>query len=128
MKLVNIYYYQRYMQVKHKEWSSFRNMRLLVLFDLPTATKADRKTYSQFRKFLLDDGFTMMQYSVYTRFCRNDIDANKHIKRVKSLSPKQGNIRILKITEKQFENMEVTIGSKTTNEIVVNSEQTLIIE
>lgn len=114
--------------MNHEEWSSFRNMRLLVLFDLPTTTKLDRKIYSDFRKFLLNDGFVMMQYSVYVRFCRNDVDANKHIRRVKGLSPRKGNIRILKITERQFENMEVTVGNITATEKVVNSSQTVIIE
>ena len=50
---------------------SYKIMRVVVLFDLPTNTKGERRAATQFRKFLLDDGFNMLQYSVYTRLCPN---------------------------------------------------------
>lgn len=106
---------------------SYRIMRLFVLFDMPVEKEAQRKEYSKFRKFLLQDGFVMLQYSVYTRFCTNDTDAKKHIKRILGFKPKYGNIRILKITENQFNNMIMVAGERSEQELAENEEQLLII-
>lgn len=77
-------------------------MWLFVLFDLPTQTKVDRKVYAKFRKQLQCDGFTMMQYSIYTRHCPSHENAMVHIKRVRAFAPNKGNVSILKITDKQY--------------------------
>lgn len=87
-------------------------MWIVVLFDLPTDTKAAIKEYTQFRKFLLKDGFTMMQYSVYMRHSSSDENAQVHAKRVKNSLPDDGEVRIIKITDKQFGNIEVYYGNK----------------
>lgn len=102
-------------------------MRLFVLFDMPIEKEAQRKEYVRFRKFILQDGFVMLQYSVYTRFCINDTDASKHIKRVVGFKPKYGNIRILKVTENQFNNMIMVAGEKNEQELLETDEQLLII-
>lgn len=87
-------------------------MWIVVLFDLPTDTKAAKKAYTTFRKFLLKDGFTMMQYSVYMRHSSSDENAQVHTKRVKSHLPDDGEVRIIKITDKQFGKIEVFYGKK----------------
>ncbi len=87
-------------------------MWILVLFDLPTETKLQRRQYSIFRKILLEDGFVMMQYSIYMRHCASIENAQVHVKRVKSALPPDGEIRILKITDKQFGKIEVFFGKK----------------
>lgn len=87
-------------------------MWVIVLFDLPTDTKKARKEYTKFRKHLLDDGFSMMQYSVYTRHCASDENAEVHVKRIKSHLPIDGEIRIVKITDKQFGRIQVYYGKK----------------
>lgn len=87
-------------------------MWIIVLFDLPTDTKAARKEYTRFRKNLLQDGFTMMQYSVYIRHSSSDENALVHAKRVKSQLPDDGEVRIIKITDKQFGKIEVFYGKK----------------
>ena len=87
-------------------------MWLIVLFDLPTDTKASRKEYTRFRKFLLNDGFSMMQYSVYIRHSSSDENAHVHSKRVKARLPADGEVRIIKITDKQFGKIEVFFGHK----------------
>ena len=87
-------------------------MWTMVLFDLPTETKSDRFQYARFRKRLLADGFVMLQYSVYTRHCASAESAEVHCKRIKKILPPKGEVRILKITEKQFERMQVYHGSK----------------
>lgn len=77
-------------------------MWLFVFFDLPTSTKKERKAAAQFRKSLEKDGFTMMQYSVYNRFCASRESLEVHIKRVRSLIPPSGQVSILSITDKQY--------------------------
>lgn len=87
-------------------------MWVIVLFDLPTDTKMARKQYTRFRKYLLVDGFSMMQYSVYMRHCASDENAAVHIKRVRSALPPDGEIRIIRITDTQFGKIEVYYGKK----------------
>jgi CRISPR-associated protein Cas2 len=85
---------------------------VIVLFDLPTDTKEARKQYQTFRKHLLEDGFIMMQYSVYMRHSASDENAQVHAKRVKSRLPPDGEVRIVKITDKQFGRIEIFYGKK----------------
>ncbi len=87
-------------------------MWVMVLFDLPTETKKERKIYADFRKKLLKDGFTMFQFSIYLRHCPSKDNADVHIKRVKLELPEHGHIGILCITDKQFGDMELFYGKK----------------
>lgn len=93
-------------------FSEYRIMWILVFFDLPTETKKERKTYAEFRKRIIQDGFTMFQFSIYIRHCPSRENANMHIKRVKSILPQSGQIGILCITDKQFSMMEIFSGKK----------------
>lgn len=93
-------------------FSEYRIMWVLVLFDLPTDTKKERKAYADFRKSLLKDGFTMFQFSIYLRHCSSQENADVHIKRVKSIIPEYGKIGIMCVTDKQFSNMEIFYGKK----------------
>ncbi|HXH18666.1 MAG TPA: CRISPR-associated endonuclease Cas2 [Chitinophagales bacterium] len=94
--------------------NAYRIMWLFVIFDLPTETKTDRKAYSDFRKKLLNDGFSMMQYSVYIRHCPSSESAEVHIKRVKSFLPEKGQVSIVQITDKQYGNIINFWGVKHT--------------
>lgn len=87
-------------------------MWVLVMFDLPVMTKAQRKAATGFRNFLLKDGFDMVQYSVYSRPCPSDENAAVHTERVKANLPANGQVRILKFTDKQYGRMECFL-SKT---------------
>ncbi len=89
-------------------------MWVLVLFDLPTDTKKERKAASDFRKNLMSDGFTMFQFSIYIRHCASVENAQVHIKRVKSLLPQYGKVGIIMITDKQFGDMELFVSRKET--------------
>ena len=82
-------------------------MWIIVLFDLPTETKKDRKNYTRFRKEMLNDGFSMFQFSIYLRHCSSRENADVHIKRTKSKLPPKGHVGIICITDKQFGMMEV---------------------
>ncbi|QHI37074.1 CRISPR-associated endoribonuclease Cas2 [Kordia antarctica] len=93
-------------------FNAYRIMWVLVFFDLPTETKKERRAASQFRKKLIDDGFTMFQFSIYLRHCPSRENAKVHTKRVKSILPKYGKVCILEITDKQFGNMELFHGVK----------------
>ena len=87
-------------------------MWVLVLFDLPTETKKEKKAYTDFRKKLIRDGFTMFQFSIYLRHCSSRENSEVHIQRVKNSLPEFGNIGILCITDKQFGQMELFQGNK----------------
>lgn len=102
---------------------SYKIMRVVALFDLPTGTKAERRAATQFRKFLLDDGFDMLQYSVYTRICANRDAAEKHTLRVKRNAPSVGSVRVLYLTEHQFTNMHIIVGEKSIQERAVSTSQ-----
>lgn len=82
--------------------NSYHIMWLFVMFDLPTNTKKERKDSARFRKDLEKDGFTMHQFSVYTRFCGSIESAAVHIKRIRSFTPEKGKVSILSITDKQY--------------------------
>lgn len=89
-------------------------MWVLVFFDLPTDTKKERRIASKFRKGLLQDGFSMFQFSIYMRFCASRENAQVHTRRVKSNLPEKGHVGILNITDKQFGMMEMYYGTRKT--------------
>lgn len=91
-------------------------MWIFVFFDLPTKTKKERKEYTDFRKFLLKNGFIMMQFSVYARICKGDDSVATHKKRVKTHLPPKGHVRMLSITDLQYSKMETLIGEKKEEE------------
>ena len=91
-------------------------MRMIVFFDLPVKTKTQRRVAAQFRKFLVKDGYFMVQYSVYCRICNGYDDVEKHKIRIRNNKPDNGSVRLLVITEKQYEKMELIIGNLVTEE------------
>lgn len=92
--------------------NAYRIMWVLVMFDMPTETKADRKSYALFRKRIISDGFQMFQFSMYIRHCPSRENAEVHIKRVKNILPAKGHIGVLTITDKQFGSMEIFRGKE----------------
>lgn len=92
---------------------SYRYMRMIVFFDLPTITVQDRKNYLKFRKFLIKEGFIMMQESVYSKLTLNKSITQLIKDKIYKNKPPDGIIQLLVITEKQFSSMEYIIGNKT---------------
>lgn len=90
--------------------SGYRFMWVLAMFDLPVDTKKARRAYTQFRKALLKDGFARMQFSVYIRHCASEENANVHTQRIQHALPDDGEVRVITITDKQFERMRVFWG------------------
>ncbi|NST73149.1 CRISPR-associated endonuclease Cas2 [Enterococcus faecalis] len=84
---------------------SYRYMRLLLMFDMPTDTASDRKAYRKFRKFLINEGFIMHQFSVYSKILLNDTANKAMLARLKQNNPQRGLITLLNVTEKQFSRM-----------------------
>ncbi len=84
----------------------------MVFFDLPTETKKERKNAAKFRKQIMEDGFTMFQFSIYLRHCPSKENADAHIRRVKSILPESGDVGILCVTDKQFGAMELFHGQR----------------
>lgn len=87
-------------------------MWIMVLYDLPTETKRQRKVAARFRKDIIKDGFTMFQFSSYIRHCASRENMEVHIKRVEKLSPEGGKICIMQFTDKQFELMKLLYGKE----------------
>ena len=85
-------------------------MRILVFFDLPVKTKAQRRTATRFRSFLLKDGYHMVQYSVYARICAGADSVQTHRERLYRALPHKGAVRMLVVTEKQFNSIEILVG------------------
>ncbi len=90
----------------------WRSMWVIAMFDLPTDTPAARKAYTRFRKDLLDNGFTMMQYSVYSRHCASIENSEVHVGRMGQRLPPAGEVRFLTITDRQFSRIKVFWGKK----------------
>ena len=88
-------------------------MWLFAMFDLPVDTKKARKLYTRFRKLLLEEGFSMLQYSVYARYCSGEEIAGAQRRRIRSALPPEGYVRLLAVTDRQFGKMENYIGKSS---------------
>ncbi len=102
-----------------------RFMRIMVFFDLPVKSKKQRKRYTDFRRYLIKDGYIMVQYSVYSRTVRNFDDAKKHVERIKQNIPAEGSVRVMTVTEKQYAAMEILVGEKWKQEELLDTKQVL---
>lgn len=102
-----------------------RVMRTIVFFDLPNVYAKDKRNYILFRKYLLNEGFIMMQESVYSKIVLNSQQSSLLLERVKRKAPKKGIIQVLTITEKQYAQIEYIIGKANTK--IIDTEERLII-
>ncbi len=91
-------------------------MWLFVFFDLPVKTKPERRIATQFRNFLLKDGYMMVQFSVYARICNGQDRIDKHLQRLHASIPSKGCVRVMQITDKQYERMKILVGTRKNNE------------
>lgn len=98
-------------------------MRILVAFDLPVQTKAERRVATQFRNWLIKDGYYMIQYSLYARVCCGYDSVKTHHERLTHHLPENGSVRYLVITEKQYESAEILVGELKKEETPITPEQ-----
>ena len=103
---------------------SYRYMRMILMFDMPTDTAEERKAYRKFRKFLLNEGFIMHQFSIYSKLLLNNTANKAMVDRLQENNPKKGNITLLTVTEKQFTRMIYLHGDKDTS--VANSDERVV--
>ena len=112
-------------EVRFNMRSGYRALWQFALFDLPTLTKRQRREYTRFRKLLLNQGFTMLQYSVYARYCRSEESAEWIREAIRKELPPSGQVRLVSITDRQFGKMEVFFG-KLVEEVEDAPEQLLL--
>lgn len=104
---------------------SYRYMRIMVFFDLPTESLDDKRNYRKFRKFLIASGFLMMQESVYCKLALNQTVANTVAAQVRKNVPPEGKIQMMIVTERQFARMEYLVGER--QDSVIENDETLVI-
>lgn len=100
-------------------------MRIMVFFDLPVETTAERRAYAKFRKGLMKNGFLMMQESVYCKLALNATAAQSIMEGVRAIKPEKGLIQMLTVTEKQFAKMEYVLGEHKSQ--VIDSDERLVV-
>lgn len=105
---------------------SYKFMRLLIMFDLPMDNNGEKREYSIFRKYLIENGFLMLQYSIYVRICTNQSMADAYMNKINDNLPSDGNVRGLIITEKQYEKMKLFLGNKSKNERIITDKRLII--
>lgn len=101
-------------------------MRVMVLFDLPVTTIAQRREYTRFRKYLLKSGFVMQQESVYSKLALNTTVAQRIAENVRKNKPEEGLVQMLTITEKQYSRMELLVG-EAKSEVLQSDERMIIL-
>lgn len=102
-------------------------MRLLVFFDLPVETALQRKQYRQFRKYLVSEGYLMLQESVYAKLVINEGAAGAAVMRLRKHRPPNGLVQVLKVTEKQFSTMEYITGNRQEYDEVDTMEEFMVL-
>ena len=88
-----------------------------MFFDLPRDNSKQRGAAAKFVKELLKQGFIMLQESVYCKLSLNSSSLQLQKEAVKKIKPKEGSIALLTVTEKQFGEMEMLLGSIETKQI-----------
>lgn len=84
---------------------------MLVMFDLPTGSSSEKQSYSKFRKFLIDDGYQMEQFSVYSRVLLSREAQEAHERRLRQNLPAAGHVTLLTLTEKQYAARKVLVST-----------------
>lgn len=92
--------------------SGYKGMWLFAMFDLPVDTKENRYKYARFRNELLKEGFTMLQFSVYARYCESEAASDTYRRRLRLALPDGGEVRLMAVTDRQFGKMDVFYGKK----------------
>lgn len=92
---------------------------MLVFYDLPVTTPKYRRIYTLFRRFLLNDGYVMVQFSIYARLIHGMSSVDKHLTRIRQNAPMEGSIRCMVVTEKQYTSMIIITGEKNFQEKII---------
>ena len=90
-------------------------------------TQVERRIYAKFRKHLISDGFIMLQFSVYIKIFPNRDALLQYTDRLTRQLPAKGSIRIMAVTEKKYEKMQVLIVGKSLQEQAVTDDAMVIL-
>ncbi len=104
----------------------YKQMRLLLIYDLPVTEDIDRKIYNRFHRDIIKLGFYMIQFSVYSKVIQNDTSMKQNYLKVEKIVPQKGNVIILKITEKQYQNMVYLRGEKNKFDMLVDGKEFIV--
>ena len=104
----------------------YRQMRLILVYDLPVIEESDKRIYSRFHTNIIKLGFYMLQYSIYVKVINNDTSLKQYISKVEKIIPEKGNIIIIKITEKQYQDMLYLRGEKNKFDILVGGKEFVV--
>lgn len=104
---------------------SYRFMRTIVFFDLPTETAEDRRAYRRFRNGLVKNGFIMMQESVYCKLLLNSTAEQAARAAIRELRPDRGIVQVMTVTEKQFSKIEYLAGSSQTD--IISTDERIVV-
>lgn len=104
---------------------SYRFMRVIVMFDLPSTSLEEMREYRKFRGYLIKTGFMMAQESIYSKLALNSTTANSLAENLRKNKPKWGLVQLLVITEKQYNSMEFLIGQKHSE--LIDSDERLVV-
>ena len=105
---------------------SYRYMRSILFFDLPTISLKDKRNYRKFVKEIKQIGFYMIQESVYVKMSIDQQVVDSTLNKVREICPSNGSIIVLNITEKQFSNMKVLVGDISTD-VITTDERTIVL-
>lgn len=105
---------------------SYRYMRVIVMFDLPSVTNSEKREYRKFRKFLMRNGFVMLQESVYVKLALNSTASNAIMCNIRKNKPLDGLVQMITITEKQFAKMEYIIGMSKSDTLCSDERLTIL--
>lgn len=106
--------------------NSYKQVRVLILYDLPMTEKEDIRIYNKFRKNLINLGCYMIQFSVYVKVLKNDVNYKLFLNKLKKVLPTKGEIRVIKITEKQYEKMLFLSGEQNNHEKKVGNKNVVV--
>lgn len=104
----------------------YKQMRLILIYDLPVTEELDKKIYSKFHRNIIRLGFYMLQYSVYSKVIQNDTSMKQYMIKLERVIPERGHIILMKITEKQYQNMIYLRGEKNKFDVLVGGKELVV--
>ncbi len=99
---------------------------MLLSFDLPRDTKEERKQANEYRKRLVELGFSMKQYSLYEREVQSNTTRNRLIEILKKEIPDSGLITLYLLPD-EVNNKQITILGKDAPKITVGAPHLIVL-
>lgn len=104
----------------------YRQMRLILIYDLPNVEEEEKRIAQRFHRDIKKLGFSMLQFSVYSKVLQNDTNYKQNLIKLNKIIPKYGSVIIFKVTEKQYQDMQYLTGVKNRFESIVGGRELVI--